>query len=73
MGRSVNIDTELGIIMISGPQYIEDMYKKYMGAKEEELVRPFKADVPCEESIMKLSTISEHQSVEAASLTRSLV
>ena len=59
--------------MVSGPQYIDDMYKRYMNPQAEELVRGFKADVPCEESIMKLSTISERQSAEAASLTRSLV
>jgi hypothetical protein len=73
LGRSVGIDTKSGIVMVSGPQYIDDMYKRYMNPQAEELVRSFKADVPCEESIMKLSTTSERQSAEASSLTRSLV
>jgi hypothetical protein len=73
LGRSVDIDTKSGIVIVSGPQYIDDMYKRYMDPQAEELVRAHKADVPCEEGIMKLSTISERQSAEAASLTRSLV
>ena len=49
------------------------MYKRYMVGPAEAIVKTFKAEVPCEEGIMKLSTISERQSAEAASLTRSLV
>ena len=48
LGRSVNINTELGIVMVSGEQYIEDMHKRHMGTEAERIVRPFKADVPCE-------------------------
>ena len=73
LGRKVNIDSDLGIVMVSGEQYIEDMHKRYMSTEGEAIVRTFKADVPSEEGIMKLSTASERQSSEAASLTRSLV
>ena len=73
LGRKVNIDSDLGIVMVSGEQYIEDMHKRYMSTEAEAIVRTFKADVPSEEGIMKLSTASERQSSEAASLTRSLV
>ena len=73
LGRSVRINAELGIVMVTGEQYINDMYKRYMDGPAEAIVTKFKAEVPCEEGIMKLSTISERQPSEAASLTRSLV
>ena len=73
LGRSVRIDPDLGIVMVTGEQYIDDMYKRYMVVPAEAIVRTFKAEVPCEEGVMKLSTTSERQSIEAASLTRSLV
>ena len=73
LGRSVRVDNDLGIVMVSGEQYIEDMYKRYMVGEAEAIVKTFKADVPCEEGIMKLSTTSDRQEREAASLTRSLV
>ena len=28
LGRSVGIDTKSGIVMVSGPQYIDDMYTR---------------------------------------------
>ena len=73
LGRSVRIDSGLGIVMVTGEQYINDMYKRYMDGPAGAIVKTFKAEVPCEEGIMKLSTISERQLSEAASLTRSLV
>ena len=73
LGRSVRVDNDLGIVMVSGEQYTEDMYKRYMVGEAEAIVKTFKADVPCEEGIMKLSTTSDRQEHEAASLTRSLV
>ena len=73
LGRSVRIDSGLGIVMVTGEQYINDMHKRYMCGPAADIVKTFKADVPCEEGIMKLSTVSERQSSEAASLTRSLV
>ena len=73
LGRSVSIDSNLGIVMVTGEQYINDMYKRYMVGPAEAIVRSFKADIPCEEGISKLSTLSERQTHEGASLTRSLV
>ena len=73
LGRSVEIDEELGIVMVSGQQYIVDMEKKYMTTEAAALVAKFKADIPSEEGISKLSTTSPRQASAAASLTRSLV
>jgi len=73
LGRKVDIDEELGIVMVSGQQYIEDMERKYMTADAIDLVFKFKADIPTDEEIAKLSTVATRQTPEAASLTRSLV
>ena len=60
-------------MMVSGQQYINDMDKKYMTPEAATLVSKFKADIPTEEGISKLSTTAPRQSADAASLTRSLV
>ena len=73
LGRTVRINEDLGIVMVTGAQYIVDMAKKYMTAEAEALVEKFKADVPCEKIIAELSTEAPRQLPEAASLTRSLV
>ena len=67
------IDEDEGIVVVKGPQYIDDMAKRYMTSEASIIVQSFKADVPCEEGISALSTTTTRQSVEAASLTRSLV
>ena len=73
LGRLVTINEALGIVMVNGQQYIEDMEKKYMTSEAAALVAKFKADIPSEEGISKLSTTSPRQAPAAASLTRSLV
>ena len=73
LGRKVLIDEDEGIVVVKGPQYIDDMAKRYMTSEASIIVQSFKADVPCEEGISALSTTTTRQSVEAASLTRSLV
>ena len=73
LGRLVDVDEDLGIVMVSGQQYINDMEKKYMTPEAAALVSKFKADIPTEEGISKLSTTAIRQSPDAASLTRSLV
>lgn len=73
LGRKVDVNKALGIVMVSGQQYIEDMEKRYMTTDAAELVSKFKADIPSDEGISKLSTTAPRQSLEAASLTRSLV
>ena len=73
LGRTVLINEELGIVMVTGQQYIEDMQKRYMTPEAEAIVEKFKADVPCDKLISELSTEAPRQLPEAASLTRSLV
>jgi len=73
LGRLVSINETLGIVMVSGEQYIEDMEKKYMTAEAAAIVAKFKADIPSDEGISQLSTTSPRQAPAAASLTRSLV
>ena len=73
LGRLVDVNEDLGIVMVSGQQYINDMEKKYMTPEAAALVSKFKADIPTEDGISKLSTTAIRQSPDAASLTRSLV
>ena len=73
LGRTVRVNTDLGIVMVTGPQYIEDMQKKYMTPEAEAIVEKFKADVPCDKVIAELSTVAPRQLPDAASVTRSLV
>ena len=69
----MSINETLGIVMVSGEQYIDDMEKKYMTAEAATIVAKFKADIPSDEGISQLSTTSPRQAPAAASLTRSLV
>ena len=73
LGRRVDVDEDLGIVMVSGQQYVDDMAKRYMSEAAANIVAKFKGDIPCDETINKLSTESTRQSPAAAALTRSLI
>ena len=70
LGRTVLINEGLGIVMVSGQQYIEDMQKRYMTPEAEAVVDKFKADVPCDKLISELSTVAPRQLPECFARSR---